>query len=165
MNIIQILKSDHREIKILCNEILKAKAHAKRIRQKLFRHLGELLNAHVKPEEQVVYEQLKEVPELKSRILEMFEEHHVVDLLLTELLALPIDDEHWIAKLAILRETLLNHIEIEENEVFPEMRRYLSQEEMRRMADAFFAKRGRGGTNISHWGFSKNLKQTQWYHL
>ncbi len=46
----------------------------------------------------------------------------VVDTILGELEQTPVDDETWKAKLTVMRENLLHHIEEEEEEMFGQVR-------------------------------------------
>ena len=55
-------------------------------------------------------------------MLEAYEEHDVVDTILAELERTPVDDETWKAKLTVMRENLLHHIEEEEEEMFGQVR-------------------------------------------
>ena len=61
------------------------------------------------------------------RALEL-EEHDVVDTIFGELEQTPFDDETWHAKLTVMQENLLHHIEEEENEMFPKVRKLFDKE-------------------------------------
>lgn len=64
---------------------------------------------------------LKEEESTSSTVLESHEEHHVAKLLLNEMDAMQ-KDGRWMAKLAVLRESVEHHIEEEEGELFEEAR-------------------------------------------
>jgi len=78
---------------------------------------------HEQMEEAVLYPALKEHAETKEIVLEAYEEHDVVDTILGELEQTPFDDETWHAKLTVMRENLLHHIQEEEDEMFGQVRR------------------------------------------
>jgi hypothetical protein len=51
-------------------------------------------------------------------ILEAFEEHHVVDLVLAELPQIDPEDERFHAKMTVLHELVDHHVKEEEKEMF-----------------------------------------------
>jgi hemerythrin-like domain-containing protein len=63
-------------------------------------------------------------------VLEGFEEHHVVDLLMSELEALPVEDETWGAKALVMKENIEHHIEEEEGEMFKTARSVFDRAEL-----------------------------------
>ena len=92
-------------------------------RQDLFERLKFSLTVHEQMEEAVLYPALKEHAETKEIVLEAYEEHDLVDTILGELEQTPFDDETWHAKLTVMRENLLHHIQEEEDEMFGQVRR------------------------------------------
>ena len=69
-------------------------------------------------------------PKARDVVLEAFEEHHVVDLLMGELEALDVSDETWGAKATVMKENIEHHIEEEEGEMFPQARRVFDAAEL-----------------------------------
>jgi hemerythrin-like domain-containing protein len=69
-------------------------------------------------------------------VLESLEEHHVVRILTKELAGLPASDEHFAAKANVLMETVRHHVESEERQVFPRMRKSLSRKRVIEIGDA-----------------------------
>ena len=63
-------------------------------------------------------------------MLEGFEEHHVVDLLMSELEAMDVDDESWGAKAIVMKENIEHHIEEEEGEMFKAARQVFDRDEL-----------------------------------
>ena len=64
-----------------------------------------------------MYPQVRElVPTLEDDILESYQEHHVVDVLLQELAALRPDDEAFEPKFTVLMENVRHHVKEEEDE-------------------------------------------------
>ena len=55
-------------------------------------------------------------------MLESYEEHHVADLLVMELVPMSPKDERFEAKATVLIENVTHHIEEEEQEWFPKVR-------------------------------------------
>ena len=58
--------------------------------------------------------ELKAHPKAKDIVLEGYQEHHVVDLLMGELEELDVTDETWGAKAIVMKENIEHHIEEEE---------------------------------------------------
>ena len=87
-------------------------------REQLFAQIKGELMVHEAIEEEIFYPELKSHPRAKDIVLEGFQEHHVVDLLMGELEALPVDDETWGAKAIVMKENVEHHMEEEEGEMF-----------------------------------------------
>jgi hemerythrin superfamily protein len=105
------------------------------------------LTAHAKGEEQAVYPRLAELnDELKDLIGEANEEHALVDDKLKELAAIDVSDEEWKAKFTVLKELVEHHVEDEEGEVFPKVRKAMKAPAAEALADEYLAaKRKIGG--------------------
>ena len=88
----------------------------------------ELLTVHTYIENEVMYPRVRElVPELEDDVLESYEEHHVADVLVTELSVMDPSDERFTAKTTVLIENVRHHIEEEESEWFPQVREALGR--------------------------------------
>lgn len=125
-----LLIKDHKKVQVLIDDLLATSPNAKNQRQKLLEELKSELQCHEKIEEDIVYPVLKEKKELKDKTLEGYEEHHVIDVLLAELDALDFKDEMWKAKLTVLKENLQHHIKEEEEIIFPNAIKVLSNKEL-----------------------------------
>jgi hypothetical protein len=68
--------------------------------------------------------------DLEHDILESYEEHHVADVLCTELAGLKPDAERFDAKTTVLIETVTHHIEEEKQDWFPKVRAALSRTQL-----------------------------------
>jgi hemerythrin-like domain-containing protein len=66
-------------------------------------------------------------------VLEALEEHHAVDLIVSELHEVAGDDEQWTAKFKVLQETIQHHIDEEEGEMFRTARGVLGADELSAM--------------------------------
>jgi hemerythrin-like domain-containing protein len=122
------LKADHKEIRKLFADFEKAGDNAKATKKRLVDKMIELLTVHTYIENEVMYPRVRELlPELEDDVLESYEEHHVADLLVIELVAMKPDDEHFTAKTTVLIENVRHHIEEEEDEWFPQVREGLGR--------------------------------------
>ncbi len=118
MDALSLLKKDHTEVKGMLDKIEQTTERAMKTREELIRKLHAELTIHESIEEEIFYPALKEHPKAKDIALEGYEEHHVVDTIMAEILALSPDDEVWTAKFTVMKENLEHHIEEEEGEMF-----------------------------------------------
>ena len=123
MDALTLLKKDHDEVKKMLKDLDDTTDRAIKTRQNLFERLKFSLTVHEQMEEAVLYPALKEHAETKEIVLEAYEEHDVVDTIVGELEQTPFGDETWHAKLTVMRENLLHHIQEEEDEMFGQVRR------------------------------------------
>jgi iron-sulfur cluster repair protein YtfE (RIC family) len=135
MNAIDLLKRDHRKFERLTSELESTTERAIKTRERLFAELKEELIRHEEIEEEILYPALKEHPQAREIVLEGYEEHHVVDLILGELQGLEVSDETWTAKFSVMKESLDHHIEEEESDMFVKAEKLLSQEDLESLGD------------------------------
>ena len=130
MDAIALLKADHEKMKGLLNELEATTERGVKTRTELFATIKGELTLHEIIEEEIFYPELKAHPKAKDIVLEGFEEHHVVDLLMSELEALPVEDETWGAKALVMKENIEHHIEEEEGEMFKTARSVFDRAEL-----------------------------------
>lgn len=114
MNALDLLKNDHDVLKKYL-EMAEEDGHERR---DLIARIASHFREHEAIEEEIFYPALKEHPKAKDIVLEGYQEHHVVDILLGELEQLSTAEERWPAKLKVLKENVEHHIEEEEGEMF-----------------------------------------------
>jgi hemerythrin superfamily protein len=128
MNALDLMKKDHERLKELLDTTLEARDRESR--SHLIEHVRAELVVHERMEEEVFYPALKAHEKAKDIVLEGYEEHHVADVLLDELLDVPEESDQWHAKVKVLQENIEHHIEEEEGEMFPIARKVLDREEL-----------------------------------
>ena len=74
--------------------------------------------------------------DLEDDVLESYQEHHVVDVLLEELAGLGPDDEEFEPKFTVLMENVRHHVTEEEDDWFPKVRDGLSRSQLQQMGAA-----------------------------
>jgi hypothetical protein len=136
MDAIQLLLDDHRKVKGIMAELEPTTERALKTREELFTRLKLELTVHEIIEEEIFYPTLKQHPRAKDIVLEGYEEHHVVDLLMGELSELPVDDENWGAKVKVMIENVEHHMEEEEGDMFKKARQVFDKAELRQLGDA-----------------------------
>jgi hypothetical protein len=130
MDAIKLLKADHDKVKGLLNELESTTERGVKTRAELFSTIKGELTLHEIVEEEIFYPELKAHPKAKDIVLEGYEEHHVVDLLMGELEALDVNDEAWGAKALVMKENIEHHIEEEEGEMFSKARQVFENSEL-----------------------------------
>jgi phage I-like protein len=132
VNALTMLRKDHDEVKELLKQASDAETTEK---QELFTKIKAELEVHETIEEEIFYPALKEHPKTKELALEGYEEHDVVDHVMSELAALSPQDETWDAKFKVMEENLKHHINEEEREMFEQAKKVFSDDELEELAE------------------------------
>lgn len=130
MDAIAMLKTDHDKVKRLLTELETTTERGVKTRAELFSTIKGELTVHEIIEEEIFYPALKSHPKAKDIVLEAYEEHHVVDLLMSELESLDVSDETWGAKAIVMKENIEHHIEEEEGDMFKQARQVFDRQEL-----------------------------------
>jgi hemerythrin-like domain-containing protein len=137
MLIYEALKKDHEAMRSILKDLDVSSDAATAQRRDLVEQLRQELLPHTRSEEKVLYDTLKEISGTEELALEAYEEHAAAETLLRELSLMDPADERWHAKLKVLKETLENHLEGEEAEIFEAASQVLATEEAEMMTEAF----------------------------
>ena len=120
---IVLLKEDHRDIRKLFRDFEAAGENATARKGQLVKRMIELLTVHTYIENEVMYPRVRELlPDLEDDVLESYEEHHVADVLVSELFAMKPTAERFDAKTTVLIESVRHHMDEEEQDWFPKVR-------------------------------------------
>jgi hypothetical protein len=138
---LRLLKQDHDKVKGMMDKLGKTTERAEVTRTEGLDELKHELTIHESIEEEILYPALKEFAKTKDIALEAYEEHHVVDSILSELEQTPVGDETWAAKFSVMRENLEHHIEEEENEMFKQARQVMDEGELSELGDRMEARK------------------------
>ncbi len=125
-----MLKEDHQKVKKLLAELETTTERGVKTRSELFATIKGELTVHEIIEEEIFYPELKAHPKAKDIVLEGYQEHHVVDVLMSELESLDVGDETWGAKAKVMKENIEHHIEEEEGEMFRTARQVFDRDEL-----------------------------------
>jgi hemerythrin-like domain-containing protein len=137
---IVLLKQDHKEIKKLFRDFEAAGENASKRKGDLVAKMIELLTVHTYIENEVMYPEVRKLlPDLEDDVLESYEEHHVADVLVSELFAMSPDAERFDAKTTVLIENVTHHIEEEEDEWFPKVREGLGRKQLNEIGERMLA--------------------------
>lgn len=134
MDAVSLLKKQHREVEALFKQIEKTDDGAER--RELMDQIREMLEMHTSIEEEIFYPAVREVESKKAEemVLEAYEEHHVVDLVLKDLPNVDPEDERFEAKMTVLEELIEHHVEEEEKEMF-KLAEKLGKDELKELGE------------------------------
>jgi len=137
MDAITLLKADHKTVETLFRKFEQAGPKALKLKRKLVDQIVRELAVHAVIEEQVLYPSIRNKAEkLEGQVLEALEEHHVAKWLLKELENLPPEAERFNAKVKVLMENIRTHVKEEERELFPQVRKAFTPQELKAMGEA-----------------------------
>src|SRR4028119_658624 len=132
MNITEIISMDHRKTDTLFMEIASTDDPQKL--QEFFGQLYKDLSVHAEAEEQIVY------PAVRSyygNTQELFDEQAQMKQMLAQIKALNPTSSDFKAQIKQLQTVVQDHVKEEENDMFPQIRRHLSEAQMEQMATQF----------------------------
>jgi hemerythrin superfamily protein len=117
-----LLEKQHRKV-----EELFASLEASRANAKLVEELATALTAHSMIEEEIFYPEAKRVK--KDLVLESYEEHDLVAYAVKRLVACDPEDERFQPRVKAVKELVEQHVEEEEQDLFPAVSEALGGEE------------------------------------
>jgi len=129
VNAIDLLEQQHREVEELFEEFEGAGENAKKTKERLCRELADALAVHAEIEEKLFYPESKQ-ENTEDILRESVEEHLAMKRLLADVIEGEVEDEQFEARIEVLREQVEHHVEEEEKELFPKVRKALSREEL-----------------------------------
>ena len=121
MDAISLLEEDHKKVKKLLSDLDSTTERGVKTREELFTKVKQELQVHEAIEEEIFYPALKEHPKAKDLVLEAYEEHNVVDM--------------------VMKENVEHHIEEEEDEMFKQARQVFSKEELTDLGERMAARK------------------------
>src|SRR5436190_8131840 len=145
MNAFDLLKADHQKVAELFDQLESASGKQK---LDIFQDIKSELDVHTHIEETVLYPALEKPEETHDLVLEAYEEHNLVKILLAELSEAKTATDEWQAKAKVLRENVEHHVDEEENELFDKAEDALSDEEIESLGDRMAAEKAKQGKPV-----------------
>jgi len=139
VDVLSIIKQEHREVADLIDEANECEAGDERLRE-LAEEIAKKLAMHLTIEERIFYSQLKARAEDEEEKVDMFEaytEHAAARSLMDMLKSGRKPDEQFKAEVQVLGENVKHHVEEEESKVWDIAREVLDQEELEQMGEAW----------------------------
>lgn len=124
--LVETLKADHKKLRAEMN-LLKETDISQLDRQLCFGCFLPLLISHTQREENVVYSFMKAQNDenLNFMAYEGQTKHTIVDQLIEDMLSENLTNQEWSASAKVLADIVGQHLDEEENEVFPYLKRHL----------------------------------------
>ena len=131
MDAITLLKHDHDEVKDLFSKFEKAKDSSKQL--ELAQQVCLELTIHAQIEEQSFYPEIKRLPEMEDMVMESLEEHRQVKEMVAKIKGLSAGDDHLEPDMKVLNEDVEHHVQEEEKDMFPQVKKGLGKDRLDRM--------------------------------
>src|ERR1700737_4372470 len=125
MDAIELLKEDHKTVEKIFTAM-----ESKDDRQRLFPELDRELSVHAEIEERIFYPATREAEPTRDLVLESIEEHKQIKMVLADLEQTDMTTDVWGAALKVLKEDVMHHVGEEEDELFPKVRKVLSEQQL-----------------------------------
>jgi iron-sulfur cluster repair protein YtfE (RIC family) len=127
MDAISLLTAQHAEVKSLFSRFKKTVNPT--TREALFAELADELAAHCEIEEKLFYPAVFRA-DLQEPVREAVEEHLSAKRVIADLMGMEPTEVQYQAKMAVLEELVTNHVEEEEDSLFPAAREGLERQEL-----------------------------------
>ncbi len=142
MNAIALLAADHRTVEEIFGRLegLLDDDSASKEKRELCQKLVRELSVHTAIEEAIFYPAVKRsVGEAKELVLESLEQHDVVKWELDALKSASATDERLNARIRVLKDLVMAHVEREENDLFPMVEQSFGVAQLEKLGDALQA--------------------------
>jgi len=132
MNAIEMLNKDHARIRSLFSEL--EETNDPQELNDCFDKLDNILTIHARSEELVLYPQSRNCEGTEALIDKGEEDHAKGDQMVLEIKFISPDESKFKEKVRELQNFMLNHLNEEENELFPKVRQCLNDEKLEELA-------------------------------
>ena len=133
MDAITMLKRQHREVSELFERFHKARTGKQK--QDIFEKIADALAIHAAIEEQHFYPSVKKKA-TEDILRESVEEHLQMKRVIADLLDLDASDVSFAAKVKVLQDDVEHHVEEEEKDLFPKVKKLFDAKELASIAAA-----------------------------
>jgi hemerythrin superfamily protein len=133
MDAIEMLKAQHKEVEALFSKYEELGEKAAKSKQAVFEKIADALAMHATIEEKHFYPAIK-AKRTEDILLESLEEHLGIKRIIADLLKLEPSNETFDPKVKVLKEQVEHHVEEEESDMFPKVRKILDKAELTELA-------------------------------
>jgi len=137
LDALELLMDQHEEVEGLIERVEDADDSG--TKAELFRELADKLAAHSTIEEKIFYPAMM-ADKTRELLVESTEEHLSIKRLLADMMTLDVADEHFDAKLSVLKKQIRHHAhDEEEGHLFPIVRKLCSRDELAAIGNELLA--------------------------
>lgn len=147
MDILDIIKADHRQVETLFSEIESTENPQKLY--ECFNQLYQALNVHVEVEEQTFYPAIRNCQDVDKLVDEAHKEHNQAKQILEDVSSFSPTSTEFKAKIRDLKQAVQHHVEEEENEIFPQVRKCMNEQEREKLGNEFEAAKSKVESEMS----------------
>ncbi len=147
MDVLELIKADHRQVETLFSEIESTDNPHKLY--ECFNQLYNALNVHAEVEEQTFYPAVRDCQDAEKLVDAAQEEHDEAEQMLEALASLSPTSAEFKQKIGELKQAIQHHVQEEENEVFSKVRECMSQKEREQLGSEFEALKRKLRSEIS----------------
>jgi len=137
MTIYEQLKSDHRNVIALLDELIAAEKDTPKRREMLVAKIGEELIPHARAEEAVLYNSMRDLDVAGGVVGHSYQEHLEAEAVFRSLQVTDAVNVNWVGGAKKLKAALEHHIAEEEGKVFPAAQQLFTNPEAEAMAEVF----------------------------
>src|SRR5262245_54314587 len=124
--IFRTLKREHGEVSVLMMRIATDRDGS--ARHQLFPLVIRELMAHAQAEDAELYTVLADHESTRAMVIELEADHERIEMLLAALASMPMSGSAWLIRFRELQHVVQEHVDREENQVFPVARHIMSPE-------------------------------------
>ncbi len=133
MDAITLLKRQHREVSSLFKKFQTARTGKQK--REIFEQIADSLAVHAAIEEKHFYPSVKKKA-TEEILFESVEEHLQIKRVIADLLQLDPGDAVFAAKVKVLQDDVEHHVEEEEEELFPKVKKLFDADDLTSLAEA-----------------------------
>lgn len=146
-SLIEEIEDDHKDLKKFI-EVLKDEDASFKERKEAYKSFAQLLKSHASSEEKAVYDICLKVEDLKQQAHEAYLEHTIAENLLKTIPSIR-EETKWCAYSKVLAELVEHHIEEEEGEFLPSLKKQIEAQKQEQMAEEFLTLRQKSQRDFS----------------
>jgi hemerythrin superfamily protein len=140
--IFRTLKREHGEVSVLMMRIATDRDGS--ARAELFPVVVRELLAHAQAEDAEFYTVLADHESTRALVMQLEADHERIEMMLGELAGMPMSSSGWLVRFRDLQRAVQEHVDQEENQVFPRARHIINSELAEEIDHRYQVERARG---------------------
>jgi hemerythrin superfamily protein len=144
--IFRTLKREHGEVSVLLMRV--ATDRDGEARAQLFPVIVRELLSHAQAEDAEFYTVLADHESTRGMVMELEADHERIEMLIGELASMPMNSSAWLVRFRELQHAVQEHVDQEENQVFPRARHILSPEMAEEIDHRYRIEKARGAVPL-----------------
>ncbi|HET7369278.1 MAG TPA: hemerythrin domain-containing protein [Gammaproteobacteria bacterium] len=141
MDIYEALRRDHDEVSVLFENLFDTSDSAVQGRREAFIRLCRALKAHSSAEQALFYPLLQDHEQTHDLVEHAAGRYGKMDRLLREMSSMNHRGDDWMDKCRALHRDVEEHVDEEENRIFPQARHILSEEQARQLGERVWSEK------------------------